>query len=103
HLVVEAADEVGLARGLQGFAVWTARRLNAVMNSRGTVFADRYHAHQLRSLAEARDAIRYVVENYDEHARRRGEAAPDNVTMTARRLPSRDSIRRASSCLPSPS
>jgi hypothetical protein len=37
------------------------------------VFADRYHAHQLRSLAEARNAIRYVLGNFDEHARRRGE------------------------------
>jgi putative transposase len=48
HLVVETHDEVRLARGLQGFAVWMARRLNAVMRRRGKVFADRYHAHQLR-------------------------------------------------------
>lgn len=75
HLVVEANDEVCLARGLQGFAAWTARRLNAVMRRKGKVFADRYHAHQLRSLAEARNAVRYAVHNYDEHARRRGVTA----------------------------
>jgi putative transposase len=73
HLIVEAIDEKALARGLQGFGVWFARRLNSVMARRGKVFADRYHAHQLRSLAEARNAIRYVLGNFDEHARRRGE------------------------------
>jgi len=73
HLIVETVDEKALARGLQGFAVWFARRLNAVMGRRGKVFADRYHAHQLRSLAEVRNAVRYVIGNFDEHARRRGE------------------------------
>ena len=74
HLVVEASNQLRLARGLQGFAVWIARRLNAVMHRKGKVFADRYHAHQLRSVTEAKNAVRYAVTNYDEHARRRGEA-----------------------------
>jgi len=52
-----------------------ARRLNGVMCRRGKVFADRYHAHQLRTLTEARNAVRYAVANFDEPARRRGEAA----------------------------
>ena len=84
HLIVEAVDEKALARGLQGFAVWFARRFNAVMGRRGKVFADRYHAHQLRSLAEVRNAVRYVIGNFDEHARRRGEtitrSEPDPYT-----------------------
>src|SRR5438132_1004865 len=71
HLIVEASDEVHLARGLQGFGAWMARRLNAVMRRSGKVFADRYHAHQLRSVAETRNAVRYAMMNYDEHARRR--------------------------------
>jgi len=73
HLIVEATDEGRLSRGLQGLAVWLGRRLNAVMGRRGRVFADRYHAHHLRSVAEARNAVRYVLGNFDEHARRRGE------------------------------
>jgi REP element-mobilizing transposase RayT len=78
HLILEAIDENALARRLQGFGVWFARRLNSVMARRGKVFADRYYAHQLRSLAEARNAIRYVVGNFDEHARRRGETITES-------------------------
>jgi putative transposase len=88
HLIVEAADEQRLTAGLRGLAVWMARRLNAVMRRRGQVFADRYHAHQLRSLAEARNAIRYVVDNYDVHARRVGKivpsAGPDQYSSAGR-------------------
>ena len=73
HLIIEATGEVRLSRGLQGLAVWMARRLNAVMRRKGKVFADRYHVHQLRSVAEVRNAVRYVVGNFTEHARRRGE------------------------------
>ena len=97
-----------LARGLQGFAAWTARRLNAVMRRSGKVFADRYHAHQLRSIAEAQNAVRYAVMNYDEHARRRGEffdfsepdpyssadAESENLVSAARTW----LLRRATSC-----
>ena len=78
HLVVEATNKVHLARGLQGFAAWMARRVNAMMRRRGKVFADRYHAHQLKTVAETRNAVRYAVTNYDEHARRRGEVVAFN-------------------------
>ena len=73
HLVVEAADETTLSRGLQGLAVRIARRLNRVMRRTGRVFADRYHSHILRSAAEAARAIAYVLGNFFVHAIRRGE------------------------------
>jgi hypothetical protein len=47
------------------------------MASHGPVFHDRYHAHVLRSPAEVRNALRYVIGNHASHARRRGESLGD--------------------------
>jgi hypothetical protein len=44
-----------------------------MMMRRGSVFADRYHAHVLRTPREVAHAIRYVLGNYAHHARQRGE------------------------------
>jgi len=49
HLVCEATDEKSLAKGMQGLEVRMAKALNRVMQRRGGVFADRYHAHILRT------------------------------------------------------
>jgi putative transposase len=88
HLVVEAVDEVALSRGLQGLAVRIARRLNRMMGRIGKVFADRYHAHVLRSPAEVARAVAYVLGNFVVHALRRGEqvmaAAPDEYSSARR-------------------
>jgi len=43
------------------------------MDRSGRVFADRYHAHILRTRAEVANAIAYVVGNYAVHALRRGQ------------------------------
>ena len=67
HLVVEAPDERGLARGMQGLAVRMAKRLNHVMGRHGPVFADRYHAHILRSPRETSAAVAYVLGNFARH------------------------------------
>jgi len=79
HLIVEAADEVRLSRGLQGLAVRIARRLNRLMGRAGKVFADRFHQHVLRSPAEVAQAVAYVLENFIVHALRRGEPVPATV------------------------
>jgi len=39
-----------------------------VINRRGTVLADRYHAHVLRTPTETRRAVRYVRNNGVKHA-----------------------------------
>ena len=80
HLIVEASDEVRLARGLQGLAVRIARGLNKLMGRVGKVFADRYHAHVLRSPAEVARAVAYVLGNFFVHALRRGERVDATVT-----------------------
>jgi putative transposase len=69
HLIVEAADKVALARGMQGLAIRLARAANRVMGRRGRVFADHYFARELRTPAEVRRAVRYVLDNHLLHAR----------------------------------
>jgi REP element-mobilizing transposase RayT len=68
HLLVEADDRRALARGMQGFAISAAKRLNRVLRRRrGDVFAFRYHATAITSPAQARNAIAYVLNNWRRH------------------------------------
>jgi putative transposase len=74
HLIVEAQDATALARGIQALSIRVARAVNRVLRRRGKVFADRYHAHQLRSPTETANAIAYVLGNAMIHAARSGRA-----------------------------
>ena len=69
HLLVEAQDRLALARGVQGLAIRIAKALNRLWRRRrGTVFADRYHDHILKTPREVRNALRYVFGNARHHA-----------------------------------
>jgi len=57
ELLVEADDKVALARGMQGFQVAAARRLNTALRRRGTVFPDRYRAAILATRSAVRAAV----------------------------------------------
>jgi hypothetical protein len=48
---------------LQGLAIRAARAVNRALGRRGAVWADRYHAHALRTPREMRNAIVYVLQN----------------------------------------
>src|SRR5439155_4927981 len=72
HLVVEAVDHKTLAKAMQGLAIRLAKGVNRVSNREGTVFADRYHAHLLKTPTEVRNAVHYVLYNRQRHQRRRG-------------------------------
>ena len=63
HLVVEAADKIALSRGMQGLAVRIARAVNRATDRKGCVFADHYFARELKTPAEVRRAVRYVLDN----------------------------------------
>jgi REP element-mobilizing transposase RayT len=73
HLIVEAGDHLELARAMQGLCIRIAKGLNKMMrahgvpSARGRVFADRYHAHVLRTPAEVRHALAYVRTNHRHH------------------------------------
>lgn len=73
HLIIEADGPGALASGMRSLSIRLARSLNAMMGRRGKVFADRFHAHVLRTPAEVANALRYVLRNFESHAERRGE------------------------------
>jgi putative transposase len=79
HLVVEAHDKVALSRGMQGLAVRIARAVNTAAGRKGRVFADHYFARELRTPAEVRRAVRYVLDNHLHHGPAR---APQTDTCT---------------------
>lgn len=77
HLVVEATGTVALSNAIRSLSIRLAKRLNRMMGRRGPVFENRFHAHVLRTPAEVRNALRYVVGNFASHAARRDERVRD--------------------------
>ena len=76
HLLVEAASANSLARGMQGLSIRLARSLNKMMGRRGhPVFADRYHCRPIKTALQARNAMRYVLNNRRRHMRQFGKLA----------------------------
>jgi putative transposase len=73
HLICEAASKETLTRGLKGFQISAAKQLNAAVSKRrrkeqhGRVFTDRYHAEDLGTPRQVRNAIAYVVNNWRRH------------------------------------
>ncbi|HET7784338.1 MAG TPA: transposase [Myxococcales bacterium] len=68
HLIVEAQEPRALSRAMQGLCIRLAKRLNKLTARHGGVFADRYHAHPLKTPRETKRAVRYVLTNYRHHA-----------------------------------
>src|SRR5690606_21787361 len=101
HLLVEAANNAALSRGMKGLLVRMARGLNRLIGRKGTVFTDRYHAHVLRSPTEARNAVRYVLTNTHVHAARRGRPVPAAAAPLAS-VPTQEWVAYRGSAAPVP-
>jgi hypothetical protein len=69
HLIVEAEGAGALAKGMQGLEVRFARGINRVLDRKGKLFAERYHARVLKTPREVRAVLRYVLLNVRHHAR----------------------------------
>lgn len=82
HLIVEAKDRETLSRGLQGLSIRVAKALNRLWGRKGTVFADRYHDHVLRTPREVRSALAYVLNNARRHRTRSTTTAEDGRRVT---------------------
>jgi putative transposase len=80
HLVVEAPDRAVLARAMKGLGVRIARALNGVMERKGRVVGDRYHARILRTPSEVRRARAYLQTNAQKHY---GHIGPDPYASQA--------------------
>jgi REP element-mobilizing transposase RayT len=72
HMMCEADDRLALSRGVQGFKISTAKRLNKIRNRSGEVFADRYHEEVLTSPTQVRRCLAYVLNNWRRHEEDRG-------------------------------
>lgn len=73
HLIVEANGTAAPTNGMRALSIRLTRGLNRMMGRRGSALAGRHHAHVLRTPAEARNAVRYVLGNFASHAVRHGE------------------------------
>src|SRR5437016_2614462 len=78
HLIVEAEDREALASGIRSLEIRLAIHLNRLMQRRGRVFADRYHAHILTTPTEVKHALRYVLQNRRKHAAEQGRELPES-------------------------
>jgi len=67
HLIVEADDKASLARGMTGLSVRWARAYNRVVERRGRLWSERYHARALKTPREVRLALVYVLGNWRKH------------------------------------
>jgi REP element-mobilizing transposase RayT len=67
HLIAEPESRAVLTSGMISFKTSCARRVNRVTARKGRVFSDRYHARQLRTPAEVRRALAYVLNNWRRH------------------------------------
>jgi REP element-mobilizing transposase RayT len=74
HLLAEATDSHALSRGMQGLLISAARRINARLGRRGTVFADRFHERIIESPKQCRHALAYVLNNWRRHGQDRYRA-----------------------------
>ncbi len=76
HQLAESDSREGLARGMQTFSARFSRSVNRCFDRRGPVVAGRYHARELTTPTEVRNALKYVLLNARHHAAERGEVLP---------------------------
>lgn len=67
HLMVEASDQEALSEGMRGFAIRMSRAVNRSLGRRGQLVAERYHAKELKTPREVRNAIIYIHGNNRHH------------------------------------
>jgi REP element-mobilizing transposase RayT len=67
HLMVEAQSSGALTRTMRSFGITVAKQLNARYGRRGRVLDDRYHVVTLRTQAQVRAALLYVLANWRKH------------------------------------
>ncbi|MBK9385251.1 MAG: transposase [Planctomycetes bacterium] len=77
HLLVEADDRECVARAMNALLSPLARALNKLWNRRGKVFPERYHDEVISTPTQARNALRYVLQNGKKH----GAVLPSSIDL----------------------
>jgi REP element-mobilizing transposase RayT len=67
HFITEATDKASLSNGVRALVIRLTLAIRRVTGYRGPIWADRYHAHVLRSPREYRNALAYVLNNWKKH------------------------------------
>lgn len=67
HLLAEADSNAAMTRGMKGFLISCARRINRALGRCGVVFPDRYHTTTLSTPTQVRHCLRYVLNNWRKH------------------------------------
>jgi len=67
HLMVEASDKGALSEGMRGFAIRMSHAVNRCLGRRGRLIAERYHAKELKTPREVRNALVYIHANDRHH------------------------------------
>jgi REP element-mobilizing transposase RayT len=81
HLIVEARNRRALSTGMRVFENVVARFINDAITRRtgkkrsGQVVPDRYHEGVIRTPTQARNALRYVMNNWRKHGEHRQDFA----------------------------
>lgn len=68
HLFVEADDKTALSKGMRSFGCRFGKGIRRISGGTGPVFADRYHVRLLKTPAEVRNALAYVLQNFSKHS-----------------------------------
>lgn len=66
HLIVEAANDAALRRGMRSFSINSARAINASIGANGKVWF-RFHSTLIKTKRYARNSIAYVLGNWRRH------------------------------------
>ncbi|MBL8898418.1 MAG: transposase [Planctomycetes bacterium] len=77
HLLVEADDRECVARAMNALLSPLARALNKLWGRCGKVFPERYHDEVISTPTQARNALRYVLQNGKKH----GVVAPSSIDL----------------------
>jgi REP element-mobilizing transposase RayT len=77
HMIIEAADQERLSRGMQGLLISLAKRLGKLWGHVGQVFSDRFFSRALRGPREVRNALVYVLNNARRHGVKLDWSCPD--------------------------
>ena len=76
HLICEADGPAMLASGMKSLNGTIAKAVNKRLRRKGPVLANRYHLHVLRTKAEVRHAVQYVLRNAERHGLHDAWAGP---------------------------
>jgi putative transposase len=76
HFITEASDKAALSNGVRALVIRLTLAIRRITGHKGTIWADRYHAHELRSPREYRNALVYVLNNWKKHVRGAGDMDP---------------------------